>query len=195
MAEETNPPLKHREREFAAVSYLWIFSLLILLGKRESHFVQHHARQGFFLFVMSLLLWIFPVTRYGEFVILLLMIMGFINATMGNEFHIPIIREISDGTLRLFHLKRYWHHTKHGAIKIVKREHIAPKFMDELKEQHKELSDQEKMLDQEKRMLEMEEKKLSALQERLREDEKHIDRLADEVRILEVKMEKEHPRR
>lgn len=186
--EKTNPKTPQpetREKELAALSYLWVFSLVMLLAKRDSLFIQHHARRGVVLFILSLLLWPVAVLRYGEFVVLALMILGFVSAATGSENNLPILSEIADGTLSKKHFKRYWHHTKHGAIRIVKPEHITPAFREELKEQKKELTEQEKLLEEEKRMVEMEERKLSALYHRLNEDEKELHHLEDEVHHLE----------
>ncbi len=177
-----------RERELASISYLWIFSVLILIGKRDNEFIQHHARRGVVLFVLSIVFWLVPMLHYGEFAVLALAIFGFISAAQGNENTIPILSEIADGTLRVKHLKHYWHHTKHGAIRMVKSDHVTPAIQAELKDQEKELSEQEKMLEKEKHMVEIEEKKLSSLYNRVNEDEKRIDELADEVHKLEGEM-------
>jgi uncharacterized membrane protein len=177
-----------REKEYSALSYLWIFSLFILLAKRDDSFIQHHARRGFVLFVLSILLWLVPVLRYGEFLVLALMIFGFIKAAMGEENTLPVLSEIADGNLRARHIKHYWHHAKHGAIKVVKPEHVTPTLVAEVKEQEKELSEQEKLLEKEKHMIEIEEKKISSLYHRVAEDEKQIDKLEDEVHHLEDEM-------
>ena len=174
-----------REKEFAALSYVWIFSLFILLAKRDDSFIQHHARRGFVLFILSIIFWFVPVLRYGEFLVLALVIFGFIKAAMGEENTLPVLSEIADGTMRARHIKHYWHHAKHGAIKVVKPDHVTPAFQAELREQEKELSEQEKMLEKEKQMIEMEDKKLSSLFHRVEEDEKHIHKLEDEVHHLE----------
>lgn len=190
MAETNLTPSDNRkEKELASLSYLWIFSLPILLAKRDSTFIQHHARRGFVLFLLSILFWAFPILHYAEFIVLALALYGFIAAAMGNENTFPVLSEIADGTLRLKHLKHYWHHTKHGAIKVVKPDHITPGFRHELEEQEKELSEQEKLLAQEKHMIEMEEKKLSSLNHRLHDDEKRLDELADSVHHLEEEVE------
>ena len=177
-----------RERELASISYLWIFSLFILLAKRDNDFIQHHARRGFVLFIFSIVFWLVPILNYGEFAVLALAIFGFISAVQGNENTIPILSEIADGTLRIKHLQHYWHHTKHGAIRMVKSDHITPAINAELKDQEKELSEQEKLLEKEKHLIEMEEKKLSSLYNRVNDDEKRIDELADEVHKLEEEM-------
>lgn len=154
-------------------------------------FIQHHARQGFVLFVLSILLWPIEILRYGEFAVLALALLGFINAAMGRELHIPIIREMADGTIRLFHLKRYFHSAKHGAIRITKPDHLTPSFnADEFKTREKELKSQEQLLEKEKHIIEMEEKKLSSLYHRVNEDERKIGKLEDEVHTLEDEVDR-----
>ena len=56
-----------KNADIAALSYLWVFSLVIFLARRDSPFVRMHAKQGVTLFVLSLLLWPIPILRYGEF--------------------------------------------------------------------------------------------------------------------------------
>ncbi len=176
-------------RELAAVSYLWIFSIMILLAKRDNEFIQHHARRGFVLFLLSILFWAFPVLHYGEFAILVLAMYGFVTAAVGNENPTPILSEVADGTLRFHHLKHYWHHGKHGAIRMVKPDHVTPALRKEITEQEKELKVQENLLDKEKRMLDMEEKKLSSMYNRMNEDESRIRHLEDEVHTLEAEVD------
>lgn len=185
MQNEVLPPSEQREKEFAALGYLWIFSIMILLAKRDSHFIQHHARRGFVLFLLSILLWVFPAFHYGEFAVVALGLYGFITAAMGNENHTPILSEIADGTLKRKHLNHYWHHAKHGALKMVNPDHIVPELRQEIKEEKKELSEQEKELQRERYMIEAEEKKLSSLYNRVHDDENRLDELADEVHQLE----------
>ncbi|MBU1017559.1 hypothetical protein KKA33_00855 [Patescibacteria group bacterium] len=177
-------------RELAAVSYLWVFSVIVLLAKRDNEFIQHHARRGFVLFLVSVLLWAFPFLHYGEFAVLILSMYGFVTAAVGNENPTPILSEIADGTLRFHHFRHYWHHGKHGVIRIVKPDHAIPALQREIIEQEKELKTQENLLDKEKRMLDMEEKKLSSMYTRMNEDENRIRHLEDEVHILEGEVEK-----
>jgi len=170
-----------KNKDLAALSYLWLFSIVILLARRDSPFIQLHARQGVVLFVFSILLWPFGITRYAEFVILAFMILGFIEAALGRTYRIPVISLIAEGKLRGHHFKKAWHHAKHTAIKIAKPEHVTPEFKQELKEQERELKNQEKFLETEKRMLEQEDKKLSALLHRIDDDEKELHKLEHEV--------------
>jgi len=179
---------KSNEREIAAFSYLWIFSILILLGKRDNEFIQHHARRASVLFLLSLILWAVPFLRYGEFLILVLMIFGFITAAQGNENSTPILSEFADGALRPMHIKHYWKVVKYGIIKIFKPGFEVPDLRTELKTENKEITDQKKIIEQSKRISDLEEKKLSALYKRVNEDEKRIDELADEVHELEKEM-------
>lgn len=182
MQENTNKTLDiEKNKEIAALSYLWIFSLIILLARRDSEFVQIHAKQGTVLFVLSLLLWPFEITRYGEFIVLALVVLGFLKAAMGSEYQIPVIADIAEGRVRKEHFKKFWHIIKHTVIKLFKPEHITPKFKKELKEQENELQHHEEILEAEKRLLEQEGKKLSALLNRVGDDEKDLHKLEEEV--------------
>ena len=46
---------------WAAIAYVWIISLVVLLAKKDSAFAQAHARQGFVLFVISLAASFLPI--------------------------------------------------------------------------------------------------------------------------------------
>lgn len=83
----------------AALSYVWILCLIPLLGKKDSEFVQFHAKQGFILFIVeilaSLVVW-FPL--FGQLFMLLLIIiavMGVIKALNEEWWEIPIIYDWS----------------------------------------------------------------------------------------------------
>lgn len=174
-----------KEKQLASLSYMWIFSVLVLLSKRESIFIQHHARRGSVLFILSIVFWLVPYLKLAEFLVIALMIFGFVVAAQGDENLTPVLSELADGTLRLKHLKNYWHNTKGGVVSIVKPDYVSPQVTSSLKEQGQELNEQEKTLQAEKKLLDQEEKKLSSLLNRVNEDEKKIEGLSEEVRNLE----------
>lgn len=170
-----------KNKDLAALSYLWLFSLIVLLARRDSPFIQLHARQGATLFLLSIALWPWELTRYGEFVVLALIVLGFVQAVQGKAYRIPFIADLAEGKVRRTHFKKAWHVLKHTAIKIVKPEHITPAFREELKEEQRELSHQEHELKTEKDLIDREEKKLSSLLYRMDNDEKELHELEDEV--------------
>jgi len=178
---EITPKDIKENKDFAALSYVWLFSIIILLARRESPFIQMHARQGALLFLISLICWPFEITRYFEFIVLALALLGFIQAAMGNQYRIPVIADIVEGKVTIKHLRKYWHHIKHTAIRFFKPEHITPAFREELGKQHDALKKQQKTLQAEERLLEMEEKKLSTLMHRVDDDETKIEKLEDEI--------------
>jgi uncharacterized membrane protein len=172
-------------KQLAAMSYMWLFSVVILFTKRNNSFIQLHARQGTVLFIISILFWLISYLRILEFAVLALMILGFIEASQGKPFEIPFIGDIARGKFGVYHLKKGWHSTKHTAIKLFDPNHITPAFREELQEQYTELKDQEKKLTAEERLLEKEEKKLSSLFHRIENDEKEISQLKDKVEAIE----------
>ena len=91
-----------KNKDVAAMSYLWIISVVVLYARRDSPFVQYHAKQGLWLFVLSIPLWLIPgIGRYLEFFILAGMIIGFLNAAQGKMHDVPIIGQLAKGTLTL----------------------------------------------------------------------------------------------
>lgn len=76
----------------AAISYIWIFSLYILLTKPHSAFVQFHARQASLLFGVEVLA---PLLGPFGVVIILVAIFfavkGFRAASQGQYWTMPIL--------------------------------------------------------------------------------------------------------
>ena len=178
-----------KNKDLAALSYVWVFSLIILLARRESPFIQLHAKQGVVLFVLSLLLWPYAITHYGEFVVLALCLLGFIQAATGNVYHIPVIGDIAEGKIHRDSFGELWHVIKHTAIRMVKPEHVTPAYRNELQKQEEERMREEKTIIPARITEQEEEKKISALISRVEEEEKEIDGLRDEVKGLEEKVD------
>lgn len=85
-------------KDLAALSYVWVLSLVVLFAKRESPFVQFHARQGAVLFGLSLVVWAMPfVGKVAELLVLALCIIGFLHAAQSEWREIPIIGPLSRG--------------------------------------------------------------------------------------------------
>lgn len=78
-------------KDLAAASYLWILSIIILLARRESSYVQFHARQGTFLFVLSVVFWLVPYVSYLNILVLAAMVVGFITALNGEYYSMPLV--------------------------------------------------------------------------------------------------------
>jgi uncharacterized membrane protein len=91
-----------KNKDVAALSYLWILSVVVLDARRDSPFVQYHARQGFRLFLISIPIWMIPkVGRYIEFLVLAGMIIGFLSAAQGRRHEVPLIGKVASGEMTL----------------------------------------------------------------------------------------------
>lgn len=79
----------------AALGYVYILCLLPLLFRRKSKFAQFHAKQGLLLFAVEILLgWFFAVPIVGwalGVLVMLLAILGVINALNGNFWEMPFL--------------------------------------------------------------------------------------------------------
>ena len=107
-----------KHKDVAAIAYLWIFSIVVLYRFKHSPFVQHHARQGMWLFCISIPIWLIPrVGHYIEFFVLAAMIIGFLNAAQGEYHDLPIIGALARGTLTLRDL---WKILLRGIIRSAK---------------------------------------------------------------------------
>ncbi len=85
-------------KDLAALSYVWVLSLVVLFAKRESPFVQFHAKQGAVLFGLSLVVWAMPfIGKLAEILVLALCIIGFLHAAQSEWREIPIIGPLSRG--------------------------------------------------------------------------------------------------
>lgn len=97
---ERNSPDVERNHEFAALSYAWVMSVVLLFSKRQSPFVRFHAKQGLILFILSILFVFIPyANRVLELLIFTLMIWGFIEADLGRWTELPVIGPLSRGKL------------------------------------------------------------------------------------------------
>ncbi|OGY49546.1 MAG: hypothetical protein A3B89_01685 [Candidatus Buchananbacteria bacterium RIFCSPHIGHO2_02_FULL_40_13] len=83
--------ITQEEKIWAAISYLWILSLVALVARKNNDYVRFHANQGFLLFILSLFWW-FPVLGWLlSLVILVLVIVGIIKSFQGEEWSLPLI--------------------------------------------------------------------------------------------------------
>ena len=105
-------PLQHQEptntnndieenKVIAAIGYLGILCLIPLLAKKDSAFAQHHGKQGLVLLIVWMILWVFNVIpvlgqivwALGSIGILILVLLGIINALNGNTWEMPVLGE------------------------------------------------------------------------------------------------------
>lgn len=80
----------------AAISYLWIISLIILLVKKESKFAKFHAKQGLILWIASIVLWIIPYVGWVlNLVVFVFIVIGFIQAMSGKWWKVPLVGQLA----------------------------------------------------------------------------------------------------
>jgi len=94
-----DPKDVEQNKALAAIGYLGILFLVPMLAAPKSPFAQFHAKQGMVLFIAAIIMsvilaipfvgWV--VGGVGEVLILILMIMGILNAVNGQEKPLPVI--------------------------------------------------------------------------------------------------------
>lgn len=81
----------------AALSYLWILSIVMLLVKKDDDYVKFHARQGLILFIASVIFWFIPVLGWIlNILVVILVIVGFIKALSGERWKMPLIGDLAE---------------------------------------------------------------------------------------------------
>ncbi|MCX6785110.1 MAG: hypothetical protein NTV81_04255 [Candidatus Komeilibacteria bacterium] len=94
MSQENSNRLSISEADlrWAAVSYVWILWLGPILLKRDSAYIQFHAKQGMLLFVAEVIAGLIPVIGWliGLFLIILA-VMGVLEALAGRFWEMPVL--------------------------------------------------------------------------------------------------------
>jgi uncharacterized membrane protein len=80
----------------AALSYVWILSVIMLIVKKDDEFVKYHAKQGLILFIASFIGIIPFIGWFVWIIVVLLDIWGFIKALSGERFKIPVIGDLAE---------------------------------------------------------------------------------------------------
>jgi len=84
------------DKLMGAFSYVWILSLIILITKKDSEFVKFHARQGFVLFIASVVLGFIPILNWVVWlVVTVAAIYGIYNAMNGQKKELPLIGQFA----------------------------------------------------------------------------------------------------
>lgn len=86
-----------KNKVLAAISYLWIVSLIILLVKKDSPFAQFHAKQGFVLFIAAIVFGFIPlIGMLLNLVVFVFALIGLISALQGKWRKLPLIAPIAE---------------------------------------------------------------------------------------------------
>src|SRR4030043_1180257 len=97
MADESSS-VSSENKLMGVLAYLGILVLIPLLMKKDSSFVQFHAKQGLVLFIAEVILWWIPFVGWfflGPIVSILALI-GLVMAAMGRQWKIPVISSIAE---------------------------------------------------------------------------------------------------
>lgn len=114
MLSVNTPPLSTdddiaKNKEVAAVSYTLILAPVLLFGRKESPFIQFHAKQGSVLFLIAILFWLIPfVGRFLELFVMGLALAGFLHAAQGKNYELPFIYAILQKDIGSERLRAEW---------------------------------------------------------------------------------------
>ena len=80
----------------AALSYLWILSIIILLIKKDSPFVQFHAKQGTVIFAATVIISFLPPLWILNVLLWIVALIALIRAYQGQTWEIPGVKEVAN---------------------------------------------------------------------------------------------------
>src|SRR4030043_1974909 len=97
MADESSS-VSSEDKLMGVLAYLGILVLIPLLMKKESSFVQFHAKQGLVLFIAEVILWWIPFVGWFILgpIVSILAIIGLIMAAVGKEGKISVFLDIGE---------------------------------------------------------------------------------------------------
>lgn len=82
----------------AALSYVWVLSVVMLLLKKEDKFVQFHAKQGLIIFLATIVANFIPFIGWFLInpILIIAEIIGFVMALQGKEFKMPLVGDLAE---------------------------------------------------------------------------------------------------
>lgn len=118
-----------KNKEVAAVSYTLVLAPILLFGRKESPFIQFHARQGSVLFLIAIAFWWIPIIgRFLDLIVAGFAIVGFLHAAQGKRYELPFIYAILQKDIGSQRLRIEWGRIVAAWDKIFpNHSHAAPK--------------------------------------------------------------------
>lgn len=84
------------QKLWAAVSYLWILSLVVLAARKQNEYIRFHANQGVLLFVITLLSIVLgPVGMLLNILVAIAALMGIFKAFQGEKWELPVFGKLA----------------------------------------------------------------------------------------------------
>jgi len=100
--EEIKPkPGSSDSNLMAALSYIWIVSVIMLVLKKDDEFIKFHAKQATVLFILSVAAMIlspilFPIGLIVWLFVIVMCILGFIKALGGDRYKLWLIGDLAE---------------------------------------------------------------------------------------------------
>ncbi|MCL5808720.1 MAG: DUF4870 domain-containing protein [Deltaproteobacteria bacterium] len=97
MEENKQPtPAKSDSNLMAALSYVWVLSVVMLIVRKDDEFVKFHAKQGLILFIASFI-GVIPVIGWVVWLVVVVFdIIGFIKALSGERYKVPLVGDLAE---------------------------------------------------------------------------------------------------
>jgi len=90
---ETN--ISQEQKIWGAIAYVWILSVVALAARKKDEYIRFHANQGFLLFVISVVVIIFPPFWFINVIVGIIAVVGIIKALKGEKWELPLLADIA----------------------------------------------------------------------------------------------------
>ena len=96
---------KQKNTAMAIIAYIIFFIPLLTGDAKKDDFVNYHTKQGLVLFILSIIVWIigamlpwslWPIHTLLNLGVLVLFIIGIINAASGKKQPLPLVGQFAD---------------------------------------------------------------------------------------------------
>ena len=105
-----------KNRDLAAFAYILVFAPILIITRRDSPFIRHHALQALYLGVFFVIFALLPgKLTYLNILVVAGALMGFLEAQAGHLYRLPII---SDLIVRQVTLQSIFDRIKRGLRRI-----------------------------------------------------------------------------
>jgi len=95
-AKQVSKKPNQEEKIWAALSYLWVLSIVALAARKKNDFIRFHANQGFLLFLLSLLWWVPFFGQLLGIVIIVVAVIAIIKSLQGKKWELPLVAPIAE---------------------------------------------------------------------------------------------------
>ena len=85
------------QKFWAAASYVWALSIIVLAVKKDDAYVRFNASQGFLLFLLFIILTFIPIIGWLlNIFVVVAMVLGVLKSLNGEKWELPLLADAAE---------------------------------------------------------------------------------------------------